>query len=101
VIATEEFKEAKNEEMAEFQRLIEKAKLAVVKAYEGQETTQRNWIEAHADSYKNPLYRIQVFVLEGSPAKGCVVADYGHGVVQAFDAHCKKLKQFSSGHMVG
>ena len=62
----------------DFEKLVEKCKQTVILAYEGQPTTERKWLEAHADSYKNPQYRIQLLVLEGSPAKGYVVVDYGH-----------------------
>jgi hypothetical protein len=83
----------------DFEKQVEKCKQAVIMAYEGQPTTQRKWLEAHCDSYRNPDYRVQLFVLEGSPPKGCVVVDYGHGVVLAFDAHGKKLKQLKLGYM--
>jgi hypothetical protein len=71
--------------------LIEMAKLRVIKAYERRTETKRRWLTAELDSYDDPAYRIQIFVLEGSPAKGYVIADYGRGVVKAFDAWHKCL----------
>jgi hypothetical protein len=84
----------------EFKDLIELCKQAVMKARasnEGQGAMERRWLEAHADSYENPKYRIQLFVLEGSPAKGYVVIDYGHHRVQAFDVRGKRLKHLKTG----
>jgi hypothetical protein len=82
------------------EEFIEKCKQAVIKDYEGKETTDRPWLEAHVDSYGSAKYRIQVFVLEGSPAKGYVVANYGHTRVQAFDGRGKKLVEYSLRRML-
>ena len=32
--------------------------------------TKRKWLTAELNSYNDSAYRIQIFVLEGSPAKG-------------------------------
>ncbi len=48
---------------------------------------ERKWIEASPpDSNQSSDYRITIYVREGSPPKGIVIADYGHGVVMAFNA---------------
>ena len=73
---------------------IESAKAAVVKSYEGNRPTGRKWLKAHVDSYKNKDYRIELFVLEGSPAKGFVIADYGHNCAMAFNAWGRKIRTF-------
>jgi len=74
---------------------IKKAKLAVIKKYEGEEKTERKWIELTADSYNEKSYRIALFVLEGSPAKGYVIANYGRKIVMAFSVDDKKIKTYT------
>jgi len=75
--------------------MIEKAKLRVIKSYERNGTTTRAWLEMHVDSYENPGQRLQVFVLEGSPVKGMVVANYGFDSVSAFSCWGQRLKTYS------
>jgi hypothetical protein len=82
----------------DFAKLVEICKQAVIETYEHQPTTERKWLEVHVDSYENTNYKIQLSVLEGSPAKGYVVADYGREIVQAFDPWGKRLKRFTTGH---
>ena len=58
--------------------------------------TERKWLEASPpDSYQDSDYRVTVFVREGSPQKGMVIADYGRGVVMAFDAWDNLLFKWS------
>lgn len=78
--------------MNEFEELIEKAKLRVIQAYDHyQPPTPRKWLIANLDSYENSASRVSIMVLEGSPAKGYVIADYGRATVQAVDAWGKRL----------
>jgi hypothetical protein len=83
----------------EFEELIELCKQAVIKAYvryEGECAKDRPWLEAHVDPYGScERHRVQLFVLEGTPAKGYVLADYGRKRVQAFDSDGKKVRQFN------
>lgn len=73
------------------EELIQWAKKKVIRAYEGREETNRAWLECSLDSYKTNSYRIRVLVLEGSPVKGYIIANYGTGTVTAFTAHDKKI----------
>ena len=77
--------------------LIEEAKLKVIKSYEGKDSTRREWLESHCDSYENPKYRLALLVLEGSPAKGAIIINYGRGTVKAFDHFFNLLKTFRTG----
>lgn len=79
--------------------LIEEAKQIVIKKYEHKDTTKRKWLEANLDSYENPNHRIRVLVLEGSPAKGYIIANYGTARVTAFDVYDKKLKGLTPEHL--
>ena len=57
---------------------------------------ERNWLEASPpDSNQRSEYRVTIYVREGSPPKGMVIADYGHGVVMAFDAWDNLLFKWS------
>ena len=68
---------------AEFRQFIQKAKHQVEVWY-GCVGSERPWLEASpVDSYKNVEYRVELFVLRGSPAKGYVVADWGNRTVRA------------------
>jgi hypothetical protein len=84
----------------EFEELIELCKQAVIKAYrfiEGKEAEDRPWLEVHVDPYKcYKRYRVQLFVLEGTPAKGYVLVDYGRKRVQAFDSDGERLLEFDA-----
>jgi len=62
--------------------LIDKAKEKIEQNYG--EQPDRRWLEAHADSYENPNYRIQIFVWEGSNAKGYLVINHGTGRIRAY-----------------
>ena len=78
--------------------LIEKAKSAVVKAFEGKDTTEREWLIADLDSYESVAYRIRIYVLEGSPAKGIILVNYGTRTVIAIDAWDSRLKTWKERH---
>lgn len=67
---------------ARMNELIQKAKNWVMDQYG--RTCERDWLVASPpNSYSNLRYRVTVFVWEGSPCKGFVTADYGHGFVIA------------------
>ena len=65
--------------------LIERAKKKVEESY-GKPDAGRRWVKTHIDSYKDPQYRIELHVWEGSPAKGYIVVNYSEGFdsVRAF-----------------
>ena len=71
---------------------IKKAKIRVEKAY-GMRVSDRKWLQTiPIDSYSDPCYRIEIYVLEGSPCKGYVIADYGRRYVRPINAWGKPLK---------
>jgi len=78
--------------------LVEKAKKAVVRAWEGRETTERRWHTISFVPYGNMReQRLEIHILVGTPVKGFVVANYGLGVLtigikssSADIASCKK-----------
>jgi len=76
---------------------IEKAKRLLEKQYDGKKAAPRKWIEAHCDSYADKSYRVQIFVREGSPCKGSVLANYGQNIVIAYDAWMQKVKKWKVG----
>lgn len=83
---TEEFVEKLTNGM---QLLIEKAKQKVARDFG--DDADRQWLTAYADSYKDICYRLELFVLEGSPSKGYIIADYGNKKVMGFDCSGKKI----------
>ena len=74
--------------------MIKTAKAKVLNDYGCQEG-DRDWLEANVDSYDQPEHRIRLIVLEGSPAKGFIIVNYGLGEVQAFNCAGKALKRYS------
>ena len=69
--------------------LIERAKKRVWNAYDRRmPKTSREWLESHIDYWG---YRIQIFMLTGSPPKGIVLVNYSRGHVLAFNAWDKKI----------
>ncbi len=77
---------------------IKKAKIIVEKRYNFPNSCHRNWLESHCDSYSIPKYRIQMWVYEGSAAKGYVIVNYGTGIVRAYGVGDKLLKAYSGIH---
>lgn len=74
---------------------IEKAKRKVEQAYHTK-PGQRAWLESNPiDSYEDESFRVKIFVLEGSPCKGYVVADYGRMFVTPV-SFCKKLREIDA-----
>ena len=74
---------------------IEKAKRKVEQAYHCS-PSQRAWIESNPlDSYEDDTFRVKLFVLEGSPCKGYIIADYGRMYVTPFSCS-KKLRGISA-----
>jgi len=86
---------AANNQKKFINELIERAKIAVIKKDCGATTTIRRWLESWGpDSYDDKNYRIKLFVLEGSPARGYVIANYYTNSAIAFDGFDKKIKTF-------
>ena len=82
--------------MNDMSELVEKAKKAVVRAWEGRETTERHWHTISFIPYGNmDEQRLEIHILVGTPVKGFVVANYGLGVVTAYDWNQKQIRRFS------
>ena len=78
-----------NEKEEDMERVIEKAKLCVEKDYGG---SKRKWFEAEPPySYSDPRYKVKLFIYEGSPPKGYIIADYSLGIVKALGLFMKPL----------
>jgi len=76
--------------------LVAKAKKAVVRAWEGRETTERRWHTISFIPYGNMReQRLEIHILVGTPVKGFVVANYGLGVVTAYDWNQKQIRRYS------
>jgi len=74
---------------------IDKAKRKVEEAYHTK-PGQRAWLESNPlDSYESDAFRVKIFVLEGSPCKGYVVADYGRMFVTPV-SFSKKLREINA-----
>ncbi|OFV66809.1 MAG: hypothetical protein SBU_000102 [Candidatus Syntrophoarchaeum butanivorans] len=83
-------------------KLIEKAKRVVVRRYEGKDETSRAWLRASPpDSYEEDNYRVELWVLEGSPPKGYVLASHGIGQVKAFDWSLRCIKTYDASEVRG
>lgn len=68
----------------EMARMVEKAKTLLIKNY-SPGFLEREWSKATPpDAYEDDDYRVEIYVLCGSPSKAGIVADYGYGVVKAF-----------------
>jgi len=76
-----------------FEGVIEKAKRKIEESYGGM---KRQWLKTKIDSYENPLYRIELYVYEGSPPKGYIVVNYGRGLVHAFNAWGEKIYTYKT-----
>ncbi|KAA0243658.1 MAG: hypothetical protein DYG83_13270 [Candidatus Brocadia sp. AMX2] len=63
------------------EQLIGQAKRLVARGL----NPDRKWLESSLDSYNDESYRVSLLVLEGSPAKGYIIANYGTRQVIAFD----------------
>lgn len=64
---------------------IDGAKKKVESAYKG-DRRQGRWLDTFRDPGGSETLRIRILVLEGTPFKGYVVANYGTGIVRAFNA---------------
>jgi len=69
--------------------LIERAKEKVMRSYG--HSVGRRWLNTYCDSYEDSSYRVEIFVLEGSPVKGVVLVDHGRNVVMGFDVGGKRV----------
>ena len=74
---------------------IKKAKEKVAAVYHNT-PEERPWLEASIDSYKHRDNRVTMLIFEGSPPKGMIIINYGHGLVMAFDAWGKRLYTWRS-----
>lgn len=74
------------------EKLIEGAKQLVEK-WCGCHLGDRQWLEAEPPcSYGNRSYRVRLFVLEGSPPKGYILADYVNRIVKVFGVSFRSTK---------
>jgi hypothetical protein len=74
--------------------LVVKAKRLVERWY-GCQPGDRRWLESQPPhSYSSSDYRVRLYVLEGSPPKGYVVASYSIGVVRALNHSFSKSSTF-------
>lgn len=80
--------------------LIEKAKKKVMEAY-GRGAKRRKWLSCRVDSYGSPSNRVEFLVLEGSPAKGIVIINWGSGTIVAFDAWMNRIWKRNFNPFVG
>lgn len=82
------------EESSSMDKLIEKAKRWVqARLSDGD---QRPWLEAEPpSSYGNPAYRVRLLVLQGSPPRGLVLANYCLNTVKAMDSQMKRSRTFT------
>jgi hypothetical protein len=55
----------------------------------------RKWLKSYHDSYNSPRYRIELRVLEGSPAKLIVVIDHCYKQAFIYDGTMRKLVRLS------
>ena len=75
--------------------LIAKAKNHVRKSFAGDLDGTREWLEAEPPhSYGDEQDRVRLWVLEGSPPKGYVLADYRTGAVVALDGGFSRKKVY-------
>lgn len=78
---------------------IERAKEKVIRSHDRPGVNvERDWIVANLDSYRQADQRVAVFVREGSPAKGYVIANYGHRTVTAFNLQDELLFKWTGLH---
>lgn len=88
-VEIEETEKQKREKLMEI--AIEKAKRMVEIDYRCK-PEERNWNETEVGSdHEKSSYRIKLFLLDGSPPKGYVIADYAYGLVRMFGC-CGKEK---------
>ncbi len=73
---------------------IAKAKLQA-RRWVGDFDCERRWLEAEPPySYGDEKYKVQLFILEGSPPKGFVLADFRTGAVIALDGGFDRKRVF-------
>ena len=81
----------KNTKCYTMEELIKKAK-HWVSSFWG---SDRQWLEAEPrPSYNDSNYIVRLCVLEGSPAKGYLVIDFGAKAIKAFNGTFGKMKTF-------
>jgi hypothetical protein len=83
--------------METMESLITKAKRAVERQRLARcgEAPTRRWLEATPDhSYRDERYRVTIYVLEGSPPRGYVIASWGANRVKAYAGDFRKRLPF-------
>ena len=77
----------------DFALLIEQAKRKVKDDHSHHSNHQ--WTKAVLiSSYGSDLYDIEVYVLEGSPVKGVVIANWGVGVIRGFASNMDPILKY-------
>ena len=56
----------------------------------------RDWLSSELVPYENSGYRVETHVLEGSPQKGCIVADRATGIVRVFGIRMRIMRTFKA-----
>ncbi len=79
----------------QFAECVNKAKQYAEDRY-GCGSGSREWLSSELMSYDNSKYRVETHVLEGSPPKGCVVADRTTGIVRVFGVRMHITKTFKA-----
>ena len=82
--AAERYFTPNDKEVSMMDKLIEKAKQCV----------EGRWPDGNQNSYGDSAWRVRLFVLQGSPPKGFVLANYGTYTVKAFDSLMKHIYTF-------
>jgi hypothetical protein len=78
-----------------FVECVNKAKQYAEDRY-GCGSCPREWLSSELMSYDDSKYRVETHVLEGSPPKGCVVADRTTGMVRVFGVRMRIIKTFKA-----
>jgi len=70
---------------------IEEAKREVIFAYYGHDKKERKWTVI---SYDDGTGLFEIHILEGTPLKGFVIANYGFGVVTAYKSDQREILRY-------
>lgn len=74
------------------EQLINEAKKLVVRRAD--DGSERKWLETEVVPYGSPSEKVRFLVLEGSPARGYIIANYGMEKVTAFGCDGTRLKTY-------
>jgi hypothetical protein len=80
--------------------LVDKAKLAVFRAYNEDPRSGREWIETDVDNTgkMDAGYKLKLYTLAGSPPKGYILVSYYHGYALAIDAWFGKIHLYKKSY---